>query len=86
MMLDVADINELVLQFRHAIPTEATLSASEIQGIHFDIAEAIGAEFPAFADIGQKTIDRWLESLATNAANDSPPESRQHFTRRSLHF
>ncbi len=30
MMLDVADINELVLQLGHAIPTEATLRAVKI--------------------------------------------------------
>ncbi len=30
MMLDVADINELVLQLGHAIPTEATLGAVKI--------------------------------------------------------
>src|ERR1700741_437010 len=45
MMLDVADIDELVLQLGHAIPTEATLGAVEIQGVHGVINHPI-AELP----------------------------------------
>ena len=44
-MLDVADIDELVLQFGHAIPTEATIGAVEIQRVYGVIDHAI-AEFP----------------------------------------
>src|SRR5271157_3267045 len=50
MMLDVADIDELVLQFGHAIPTEATLSAIEIQCVHGVIDHAI-AEFPVLKHV-----------------------------------
>ena len=45
MMLDVADIDELVLQLGHAIPTEATLGAVEIQRVHGFINHPI-AELP----------------------------------------
>ena len=45
MMLDVADIDELVLQLGHAIPTEATLGAVEIQRLHGVINHPI-AELP----------------------------------------
>ena len=45
VMLDVADIDELVLQLGHAIPTEATLGAVEIQRVHCVIHHPI-AELP----------------------------------------
>src|SRR5215469_2467677 len=45
MMLDVADIDELVLKLGHAIPTEATLGAVEIQRLHGVINHPI-AELP----------------------------------------
>src|SRR5262245_11850105 len=47
VMLDVADINELVLQLGHLIPTEATLGAIEIQRIHRVVDHPI-AELPIF--------------------------------------
>src|SRR5215469_7513621 len=45
MMLDLADIFELVLQLGHVIPTEATLGALEIQRLHGVINHPI-AELP----------------------------------------
>ena len=45
MMLDVADIDELVLQLGHLIPTEATLGAVEIQHLNGVINHPI-AELP----------------------------------------
>src|SRR5689334_2080166 len=45
MMLDVANIDELVLQLGHAIPTEATLGAVEIQRVNGVINHPI-AEIP----------------------------------------
>src|SRR5579859_1804740 len=45
MMLDMADIDELVLQLGHAIPTEATFGAVEIQRVHGAIDHPI-AELP----------------------------------------
>src|SRR5271154_4206562 len=45
MMLDMADIDELVLQLGHAIPTEATFGAVEIQRVHGVIDHPI-AELP----------------------------------------
>src|SRR5271163_4513805 len=45
MMLDVADIDELVLQLGHAIPTEATFGAVGIQRVHGVINHPI-AELP----------------------------------------
>jgi len=45
MMLDVADIDQLVLQLGHAIPTEATLGAVKIQRVHGVINHPI-AELP----------------------------------------
>src|SRR5215471_13174016 len=50
MMLDVADIDELVLLLGQAIPTEATLSAIEIQRVHGVIDHAI-AEFPVLEHV-----------------------------------
>src|SRR5215467_11077270 len=47
MMLDVADIDELVLQLGHAIPTEATFGAVEIQRVHGVVDHPI-AELPVF--------------------------------------
>ena len=44
-MLDMADINELVLQLGHAIPTEPTFGAVEIQRVHGVIDHPI-AELP----------------------------------------
>src|SRR3954452_22433361 len=44
MMLDVADTDELVFQFGHAIPTEATIGAVEIQRVYGVIDHAV-AEF-----------------------------------------
>jgi hypothetical protein len=34
MMLNVADIDKLMFQFGHAIPTEATIGAFEIQCVY----------------------------------------------------
>jgi hypothetical protein len=45
MMLDVADIDELVFQLGHLIPTEATVRAFEIQRVHGVINHPI-AEIP----------------------------------------
>ena len=45
VMLDVANIDELVLQLGHAIPTEATIGAVEIKRIHGVINHSI-AELP----------------------------------------
>src|SRR5580704_9452395 len=45
MMLDMADIDELVLQLGHAIPTEATFGAVEIQHVHGVVDHPI-AELP----------------------------------------
>ena len=45
MMLDMADIDELVLQLGHAIPTEATFGAVEIQRVDGVIDHPI-AELP----------------------------------------
>src|SRR5262249_39880792 len=50
VMLDVADINELVLQLGHLIPTEATLGAIEIQRIHRVVDHPI-AELPIFEHV-----------------------------------
>ncbi len=47
MMLDMADIDELVLQLGHAIPTEATFGSVEIQRVHGVIDHPI-AEPPVF--------------------------------------
>jgi DNA modification methylase len=43
------------------------------------IAKAISDEYPAFAEITQQTMTNWLNKFTTDAANLSPPESRQHF-------
>ena len=45
MMLNMADIDELVLQLGHAVPTEATFGAVEIQRVHGVIDHPI-AELP----------------------------------------
>jgi hypothetical protein len=44
-----------------------------------EIAEIIGREFPAFADVEHTTIGRWFGAKANLFANAPPPESRQHF-------
>jgi hypothetical protein len=45
VMLDVTDVHELMLQLRHAIPTETALRAVEIERVHRLIDDAI-AEGP----------------------------------------
>jgi hypothetical protein len=44
-MLDVTDVHELMLQLRHAVPTETALRAVEIERVHRVIDHAI-AERP----------------------------------------
>jgi hypothetical protein len=44
-----------------------------------EIAEIIGGEFPAFADVTQPAIKKWLDNFSANADLLSPPASRQHF-------
>src|SRR5579864_8011130 len=45
VMLDVTDVHELMLQLRHAVPTETALRAVEIERVHRVIDDAI-AERP----------------------------------------
>src|SRR5580698_6088467 len=51
MMLDVTDIDELVLQFRHAIPMEAAIGAVEIQCVDGIVDHAV-AEFAVLERLG----------------------------------
>ena len=48
-MLDVPDIDELVFEFGHAIPTEAAVGAVEIQCVYRVIDQAI-TKVPIFED------------------------------------
>src|SRR5579871_4454121 len=50
MVLDMADINELMLQLGHAVPTEATFGAVEIQRIHGVVDHPI-AELAVLEDL-----------------------------------
>jgi len=45
VMLDVTEVHQLMLQLRHAVPTETALRAVEIERVHRIIDEAI-AEGP----------------------------------------
>src|SRR6516165_6580164 len=72
MMLDVADIDELVLQLGHVIPTEATLGAVEIQRVHGVIDHPI-AELPVFEHLRLRV---WLtpDAIALTAMLFPQPE------------
>src|SRR4029453_19572511 len=41
VMLDVTEVQQLMLQLRHAVPTETTLRAVEIERVHRIIDDAI---------------------------------------------
>jgi hypothetical protein len=44
-----------------------------------EIAEIIGKEFPAFADIEHSTVGRWLGAKWKSFQNAPAPDFRQHF-------
>src|SRR4026208_830418 len=50
VMLDVTDVHQLMLQLRHAVPTETTLRAVEIERVHRIIDDAI-AERPVLENL-----------------------------------
>src|SRR4026207_1528637 len=50
VMLDVTDVHQLMLQLRHAVPTETALRAVEIERVHRIIDDAI-AERPVLENL-----------------------------------
>src|SRR5579871_3996529 len=75
MMLDVADIDELVLQLGHLIPTEAAFCAVEIQRIHGVIDHPF-AELPVLKHLRLRV---WLAPDAVAFTAMLFPEGKRSF-------